>query len=239
MKHKIMYLVLSGLLALVLVGCSSTGAQVDAPQAPASISVSGSGTATASPDQVTLQLGVETVSQDPTEAISENSQRMNAIMAVMADMQIPAEKIQTVNYAMWVEDVYDANGPTGEKRYHLSNQVSVQLDQLDQTGALLEKATSAGANSIGGITFGVSDTSELQQSALDKAMADARQKAERLAADLNMQVGEVRSVIEGVQAASSTPMYAQAAIGGGGGVPVSSGQFSLVAQVQVVFDLVP
>jgi uncharacterized protein YggE len=239
MKHKIMYLVLFGLLALVLVGCSSTGAPVDAPQAPASISVSGSGTATASPDQVTLQLGVETVSQDPAEAISENSQRMNAIMAVLADMQIPAEKIQTVNYAMWVEDVYDANGPTGEKRYHLSNQVSVQLDQLDQTGALLEKATSAGANSIGGITFGVSDTSELQQAALDKAMADARQKAERMAVDLDMQVGQVRSVTEGVQAASSAPMYAQAAIGGGGGVPVSSGQFSLVAQVQVVFDLVP
>lgn len=238
MKHKSLYLVLFGLLALVLAGCNSAGAQLVVPQAPASISVSGSGTATASPDQVTLQLGVETVSEDPAAAISENSQRMNAVMDVLTGMQIPAEKIQTVNYAMWVEDIYDANGPTGEKRYHLSNQVSVQLEQLDQTGALLEKATSAGANSIGGITFGVGDTTELQRIALDNAIANARQKAERLAADLDMKVGDVRAVTEGEQAASPGPLYDQVAMGGGG-VPVSSGQFSLVAQVQVVFDLIP
>jgi uncharacterized protein YggE len=239
MKNKLLYLALFSLLVLVLVGCSPSGEQVLASQEPASISISGSGTATASPDQVTLQLGVETVSEDPAAAISENSERMNAVMDVLVGMQIPADQIQTVNYAMWVEDIYDANGPTGEKRYHLSNQVSIKLNQLDQTGALLEKATMAGANSIGGITFGVGDTTELQQVALDKAMADARQKAERLAADLNMRVGSVRSVVEGVQAASPGPLYAEAAMGIGGGAPISSGQFSLVAQVRVVFDLLP
>lgn len=238
MKVKTIYPILLSLVVLVLAGCSPASGEAEVPAEPSTISVSGTGTAIASPDQVTLQLGVETVSEDPSEAISENSERMNAVMGVLTGMKIPQDTIQTVNYSMWVEDVYDANGPTGQKRYHLTNQISVQLDNLDQTGNLLEKATKAGANNIGGITFGVADTTEMKQIALDNAVADARQKAERLAADLDLKVGAVRSVIEGVQASSPMPVYAEAAMGGGG-VPVSSGQFSVIAQVQVVFDLTP
>jgi len=238
MKIKTIYLILLTLLIPVITGCGATTGSADTPGNTPTISVSGSGTATAKPDQVTLQLGVESVSTDPAEAISENTDRMKAVMDVLTSMNIAESDIQTVNYFMWVEDVYDMNGPTGEKRYHVSNQLSVRLDDLEQTGLLLEKATSAGANSIGGVTFSVADTTELKQNALENAILDAKAKAQRLAADLDLELGAVKSVVEGVSASMPTPYYAETAAGGAG-IPISSGQFSVTIQVQVTFEVTP
>ncbi|MCW5857682.1 MAG: SIMPL domain-containing protein [Caldilineales bacterium] len=67
--------------------------------------------------------------------------------------------------------------PTGETKYHVSNQCRVKVSDFDKTGEVLQAALAAGANTVAGVEFAISDPISLQQQARDKAMADAQAKA--------------------------------------------------------------
>jgi uncharacterized protein YggE len=235
---KIRFVLFGLLFVLLLSGCSTPADTTNVKVA--TISISGTGNASAVPDIVDIQLGVETISTDPVESVSDNTIKMSAVMAVFEKLGIAKTDIQTVYYNMWVEDVYDQNGqPTGEKRYHVVNQVNIRLRDLTQIGTLLEGATSAGATTIAGITFGVADTTELEQTALDDAITNASEKAARIAGDMGVSLGNIVSIGEGGAYVPPVPYYGEKGIGGGGAVPISQGQFSMTTQVQVVYELVP
>ena len=200
------------------------------------VNVTGIGTATATPDVADITLGVQTIRPDAGAAISENTQLMTAVMAVLKEMGIAGGDIQTVNYSMWVEQVYDRDGPTGEFRYQVENQVRIRLRDISKTGDVLQQALEAGANSVGGISFSASDTAALQSEARDEAVDNARAKAEQLAARLGVTLGDVRSVTEVSGYAPEAALMA-VGIGGGGAVPISGGELTVTQTIQVVFDI--
>jgi len=227
-------------IVLLLAGCN-TSSKSTSQSTQSSISVSGTGTASAVPDVVDIQMGVDTADSDPVAAGDQNSEKMNAIIAVLGEMGIAETDIQTINYSMWVEDVYDRdNQPTGAKRYRVTNQVNIRLRDLSQIGTLIEEATNMGATYVSGITFGVAETTELEQAALDNAIDNAQGKAAWMASKMEANLGPVVNVIEGGLYSSPMPMAAESmGQGGGGEVPISQGQFSMTAQVQVTYELLP
>ncbi|MFL7892348.1 MAG: SIMPL domain-containing protein [Anaerolineales bacterium] len=234
---KIKYLIVGLVAAILLTSCSPDGELAT----PTTLSASGTGSASMDPDVVDIQLGVDTVDSDMAVAIDQNTIKMNEIMAVFANMDIAEKDIQTTNYNIWVEDVYDQTGQaTGEKRYHVSNTVSVRLRDLTEVGKLIEEATGAGVNNIFGINFSVADTTELEQAALDNALENAQAKAESMASKLGSSLGPIVNVIEGGYSYAPLPVAAEGiGMGGAGEVPISQGQYSMTAQVQVVYELLP
>ncbi len=253
-RNKLVLAVLTGLLVIALAGCSelpvTTGGgsqptaltsalQSSGEPMPRTISINGLGMASAPPDVALIQLGAETIHTDAAQAISDNTERMTAVMDVLKAMKVEDKDIQTVSYSMWIEQVYDREGqPTGETRYHVVNHVRIRLRDLSKTGELLQKAMEAGANNVGGISFSVSDPEALQQKARDLAIADAQAKAKQLAAGLGAQLGPLRQVSEyGGIIAPSVPVFAEGGRGGGGSVPVSGGEFSVTVEIQVAFDI--
>ncbi len=210
---------------------------------PYVVAVSGSGTASARPDVVDIQLGVESISSDAAQAIRENSDRVTAVVAALRDSGAEEKDIQTAEYRMWVEQVYDRDGPTGEVRYHVVNQMRVRLRDLDKTGAILQGALEAGANNVGGIAFSVDDTAGLRSQARGEAIADARAKAEQLARELGVTLAGVRQVSEvaGAPPGLITRNFAFDSVAmeqpAAREVPVSSGEFNVTVAVQLVFDI--
>jgi len=227
-------------IVLLLAGCN-TSSKSTSQSTQSSISVSGTGTASAGPDVVDIQMGVDTADSDPVAAGDQNSEKMNAIIAVLGEMGIAETDIQTINYSMWVEDVYDRdNQPTGAKRYRVTNQVNIRLRDLSQIGTLIEEATNMGATYVSGITFGVAETTELEQAALDNAIANAQKKAEWIASEMDVSIGSLVNVFEGGFTAPRVPYFVEeAGLGGGDEVPISQGQFTVTAQVQVAYELIP
>ena len=230
---------MSGLIfSLFLASCTPIAA-ASTPTVGSTIKASGTGTAYVDPDVVVIQLGVDTVDQDPDLAVNQNTDKMNALLDLLEESGIPATDIQTTNYNMWVEEIYDQNNqPSGEKRYHVSNQVNVKLKDMTKVGELIGDATSAGASNIFGINFAVAETTDLEEAALEMAIEHARQKAEWMAEDLGLTVGPIVSVLEG---GSFIPPIAFGnevqGIGGASPVPIAQGQVSLSTQVQVEFEL--
>lgn len=230
-------LVLYGIaFAFFLTSCSNT------PQvATTTLSVIGTGSASTDPDVVDINFGVDTVDQDFAEAVSQNTNKMNEILFVFENLGISEKDIQTTNYSSWVEDVYDQSGQlTDEKRYRVSNMVSVRLRELDQISTLIEEATSAGVTNVSGINFGVADSNELELEALENALDNAREKATWMASKTGASLGEMVNLIEGGYYSPPIPVTSEfMGLGGGGTVPISQGQFSMTTQVQVVYELIP
>ena len=207
---------------------------------PRTVSVIGTGIASAKPDVAFIELGVASVDPDAAKAIDDNTTRMNAVMAVLTGVGLVEKDVQTVNYNMFIEQIADKDGrPTGEMRYHVVNQVRVKLRDLSKAGELLGKVLKAGANSVNGISFSVADPTSLQKEARDKAIVDAKARAEQLAAGLGAKLGLLRQVSEFGGVIMPGPMNRGEAVGlgGGGNVPVSAGELNVTVQIQVTFDI--
>lgn len=229
-------------LALAAV-VASAGASTDDDASAASLrtlSVSGHGAASAAPDIADIELGVQTIHEDPSVAIVDNTTAMASVIETLIDLDIDEDDIQTRSFNMWVEQVYGPDGPTGEFLYHVVNQIMVRVRNLDRTGAVLGAALAAGANNVSGITFSVEDTQALEEAARDMAVDNAIAKAEQLAERLGVKVGSPRRVVETSGAFPQERLERAVALdSGGASVPVAPGDFTVRVSVSIVFDIEP
>lgn len=204
---------------------------------PRLLNVNGTGTATGAPDVVYVELGVDLKSPSAADVVEESTTRMTKVMETLAELKVEEKDIQTVAYNMWVEEVFDKEGnPTGERVYRLVHRIQVTVRDLEKVGTVLEKALEAGANTVGGIQFSVEDPTALQEEAREKAIANAKTKAQQLAEGLGVTLGEPQSINEyGFAVPATVKAVEMAGIGGGGAgpVPVSPGQLSVTVEVSV------
>lgn len=198
--------------AFVMTLASCTERQGSLPESR-SISVTGQGEAAGPPDQAEVSAGVQILAETVIEATRENQSVVERIMAALEEQGIPQEKIQTSNYSIWAEQNYQNPGDPRRQKgiigYHVSNVVSVSIDDIEKVGDVLAAVTNAGANTIHGIQFGVRDTAALEQKARAAAMADARARAEALASLAGVQLGEVMSISTSLSGGPPRPMMAR------------------------------
>lgn len=236
-------LILITLLAMLAVACSANatpGVQA-LPEEGGAVTVVGRGEAFGQPDKASVQVGVETFGETVEEATQTNQATLEAIMAAMEELGIAPENIQTTNYNLWADQRRGEEGFAGIRGYWVSNQVSVTVLDITQTGEVLQAATEAGANNIFGIQFSVSDPAALESEARANAMADAEARAAELAELAGLDLGQARVVSEvigqvpigfrGIGGADFA--VAEAAIPEPG---VSPGQLSVSVQVQVTYS---
>jgi len=241
MSHKtrwISVLLLSVLVGMALSACTTPVTVTTAPQ-PNTISVTGNGIAYGQPDIATGLIGVETRDVDPAKAVDDNTTKMNAIMAAIKELGIEDKDLQTSNFSVNAQQDYDENGqPKGTFVYVVNNTLTVTIRDLTKVGQVLGKAVGAGANAINGVSFSVNDPAALESQARDKAMADAKARAEQLAKAAGVTLGAPTSISEftsGPVPYEAKGFAADAAGGGGGPVPVSQGQIQVSLQVNVTY----
>lgn len=229
------------LAALALGACGQAAAQ-EAQAAPRTISVSGQGEATGAPDEARINAGVQTLAPTVVEASRQNQAVVGRIMRALEQQGIDARNIRTTNYSIRPEQHQDPRG-SGEitiTGYHVSNVVNVTIDDIDKVGAVLAAVTNAGANSINGIDFGVSDTAELERRARAAAMTEARGRAEALAGLAGVELGEVLSISMSAGGGGPMPMMGVSRMEMIGAAPVpgiSPGELSVTVQVQVTWAI--
>ena len=78
-------------LAAVIGSVAVVGADSDETsylEPPRTLSVSGDGAASAAPDIVDIQLGVETIDEDPKTAIDDNTSTMQSVIEALTDLEV-------------------------------------------------------------------------------------------------------------------------------------------------------
>ncbi len=202
-----------------------------------SVTVVGEGVVNIEPDVATARIGVVVLRTTVKEASSEANEIMQEVKAALLAQDIEEKDIQTRHYNIYAERY----GPEGllqedQVQYHVSSTVDVTIRDLDNIGGVLDAAIEAGANDIGNIRFSLENPAAVESEARAMAVADARAKAEELAALIGATVGEATEISE--------------IIGHGGGFFANSfsemaladsafsiGELTLAMQLQITYKL--
>ncbi len=239
-----------GLSVCLLLGVALLASRTDIANAAApkqtdqtvqrQITVTGTGKVTAEPDLATISIGVQITEPTLAAATQKASEAMTKVLDAIKAAGVDAKDIQTSTYSVNpLVDYRDGQTPT-VTGYQVMNVVTVKVRDLDSVGQVLDAGMSAGANYLGGVTFGIEDPSVLENEARTAAVKNATAIAETLAAAAGVELGNVVSITEGIV---TTPppmpymdgrvMAAESASAG----PVETGSLEITSNVVMRFEI--
>lgn len=235
---------ISLVVLLAVIGFASRTPTVDAAPNRADnpvkrqIAVSGTGKVTAQPDQATISIGVQMTAPTLGEATQQANSIMTKVLDAIKAQGIDAKEIQTSNYSVIPLTSYKEGEASKVTGYQVSNIVNVTVKKIDNVGKVLDAGMGAGANYLGGVSFGIADPSSYQNDARTAAVKDATQVAQTLATAAGVKLGNVVSITEGT-ANVPLPIFAgrASAADAASPGPVATGSMDLSSNVVVVFEI--
>ncbi len=230
-------LFLVGVSIAALSGCTTKVVTAPAAQPLNTVTASGNGKVSAAPDEAVMTFGVTKQSPDAKKALKAASAVGKEITEALKQAGIDAKDIQTQNVSVYPQQTTQGNKViiTG---YDASLVVTTKVRDIERLGDVITAANEAGANSINGPAFIISEESPYRAQAIDKAVADARKSAEAMAKAAGKSVGEVVSMSTS-NVTVPIPMggVAYSADAAKASVPIEPGQLDVSADVTVVFEL--
>lgn len=185
-----------------------------------SISVSGDGDAYAKPDMATLDFSIQAESKDQKVAADNVNTTMKKMIEALKAGGISESDIKTTNYSL--NPQYDyvqmpceptksisgmgcIPGKQVLRGYQVNQriQISVKGQNFDKVANYVDIVTKNGATDIGQLDFKVEHPEKLQAEAREKAIKEAKQKAEVLADQLGVELVRITGFYEG----NSNPEY--------------------------------
>jgi uncharacterized protein YggE len=237
-----------GLVALaVLGGAVAVAAQTRPGPVPReaatweTVSVTGTGRVTLTPDRASFTVGVQTIAPSLAVATQENAARMTAVVAALRKAGATDRELRTTGLSIYPQQAPDPGNKPRIVAYQVANNVTVTRDDVATIGKLLEAAVQAGANTVSGVNFSVSDPARGRDTGLQAAFTDAKAKADVLARAAGRTVGRALAITEGGAAMPPVPMpmyrRAEMAQAASFAAPVESGAEEIAFTVSVVFEL--
>jgi uncharacterized protein YggE len=195
-------------LALVAVLVSEASGQSSTPAGgpPHTITVSSTATISTQPDEAVITFSVHTEDADSTVALNESSRTMNGVIAAMKALGIAQRDMETTNISLSPQTI-DRGTSSESTIYNSSTSLTVKVHDFDVIGNAIQKGVQAGATSVRGVRFQVSDPVGAKKRALTAAVEGARAKADALAAAAGTQVTGVIQIREGGTPAVPRPYF--------------------------------
>jgi len=225
MKHR------TALAAVALAAALFTAPALAQVIPPAAISVTGEATVSVPPDLAEINGGVTSEAKTAREASEANNAAMGKVLQALKGAGIEEKDIQTARLSLQPQSAPNRSGPSAIAGYRASNRVTIRVRDVTKVASVIDTLVGAGANEIGGINFVVSQASKLLDEARERAVADARRKAEIYAKAAGVTLGAPLSISE---AGNSAPApYRRMAAGMAASAPVAQGEETLAVTVSV------
>ena len=162
-----------------------------------SITVNGEATITAEPDQAQIDVGVVSQARTAPEASKDNAERLARVLAEVKKQLGKGDEVKTSGYSLVPTYRYPQGGKPEIVGYTASNTLRIKTTNLNLVGRLIDSAMQAGANNINRLVFTLKDELAAQREALKTASANAKAKAEFVAAALGLKIVRIAAVNEG------------------------------------------
>lgn len=171
--------------------------------------VTGEGKASASPDVAVVNAGVTAQGATVKQVQQELNTKINAVNEAVKKLGVDARDIQTTNYN--ISPTYDYQSSVQRiTGYQANTNVTVKVRDLDRANEVIDAATASGANQVGGISFELSDKSKTEDEARQKAVTDAKNKAEMAAKTAGFTLGRIINYSENVGGMPPVPYFGRA-----------------------------
>ena len=165
------------------------------PAVAGSIAVSGSSAIRVQPDRVVVLFGVDSFAKTPSSAQAQNARQSRTVIDAIHAQDVAERDVATANFSLHprYED-YDRNIITGYGAY---NAIAVTLRDVRKLERVLVAALEAGATTVDGIEFSVTNLRALRDRAREQAVQAALEKAADMASAADLSVGGVTHISEG------------------------------------------
>lgn len=170
------------------------------------ISVSGSALVSAVPDLATISFNIKTEDVEVKKAREDNAKVAADSLNAIRKLGIPESNINMLNLNIREQNEWDPKARKSVFKGYLAQRtfkVQVKKSELDEKITLSEKVAQivtaiveSGTNQLDSVQYGLVNDDELTNSALSKAIANAREKALLMLAPLGAELGPVLSVNE-------------------------------------------
>lgn len=228
------------LVVAMMVACGALPAAAET-QFPPAITVSGDARISAAPDLAEIDGGVTTEAKTAREATQANNTAMGAVVAALKNAGLAEKDIQTSRLSLQPQSSANrgaGDGPVRIVGYRATNTVTVRIRDISRVATVIDTLTGAGANTISGVSFMVSQASRLLDEARVQALADARRKAEIYAKAAGVTLGLPLNISEG-PTPGPMPMLRQAKYAADAAAPIAPGEETLHVGVAVSYEIKP
>ena len=225
-------------------GCGdrTTRVETSGGQGQTGISVTGEGKVSGKPDVAKLTLGVNAESDTVQKARDQAAVSLDGIVKSLKNNGVAEKDIQTQQFN--IQPQYDYNDGNQRLRgFQVTNILSVTLRDINKTSRVVDDAVKAGGNdtAIQGLAFTIDNPEVLKKEAREKAVADAKSKAETLAQVAGVTIGAAMSISEN----SNAPVFydtrfQKGGIGApdtGGPTPIQPGELDVTVQVSITWAI--
>jgi uncharacterized protein YggE len=220
----------AGLAVVIAAGALLAAPALAQTTAPAVISVTGEATIAVPPDLAEVDGGVTSDAKTAREASEANNAAMGKVLLALKGAGIDAKDFQTSRLSLQPQSTPGRSGPPVIVGYRASNRVTIRVRDVTKVANVIDTLVGAGANDIGGINFMVSQASKLLDDARERAITDARRKAEIYAKAAGVTLGAPLSISE---EGSPGAMPFRKMVGGMAAAPVAQGEETLAITVNV------
>jgi uncharacterized protein YggE len=223
------------------------------------VTVSGTGEVRGDPDRVLLEFEIQARGDTAGAVRDDLGSRADAVRAALLDSGLSEDDITTTRFSIH-EDIdhralreadVDPDSPAARERfryYEGTHSLKVDLDDVDAVGSVIDTAVDAGADEVDRVTFTLSEEkrTDLREEALQKAVGNARSKADVIAEEVDGRIVEAtvvdasRGRVAPVERSGDTALQATptpVAEGGGGSTGVEPGDVTVSVDVDVRYAM--
>ncbi len=222
-------------LFIILLMISGVACAQEEPQRV--ITVSGVGEVSAVPDQASVNFSVDTVNKNAQNVVDENNDIVSKFKSELLEMGIEEKDIRTTSYNFFKD--YDYSNEKGERifvGYRLVNSFEVKIDDIDDVAGVLNKAVENGITGMNGVHFSVSNSEQLYNEALKKAVANGSQKANSLAQAIGATVKSPARIVEsGYAVPIERNIYMEKSMAAMDSAVISEGELTIKASVTMEY----
>lgn len=221
------------------------------------ITVNGTGEAFAVPNIAEVTFDVMQESATVAAAQQVVTTRTNDIMAYLKSAGIEEKDIKTINYSVYPRYEYEqkamicpvglpcypGSGTQVLKGYTVSNSVQVKIRKTEDSGTILSELGKKKVTNISGLNFTVEDQETIKDQAREKAIADAKEKAEVLAKQLGVKIKTIVNFSEN----GDYPVYFKSAVmnqvgraeamDAGSAPSIQPGENKFVSNVTITYEI--
>lgn len=221
------------LLALIVFASSFAQESNNLPM----VTVMGEGKLKIVPDQVSIQIAIETKGTEIKSVKEQNDNKTAAVLKSIKKWGLAPADVQTQRVS--VNPAYDYES---KKTFiHASQSITLLLRDLSKYDSLITELVSVGITTISSVEFQSSQQAKLQSSVRKLAMQNALEKAQDYLSVVGQKVGKVQSISDTAVNESPRPFYNSKMMAmQSDGAPretLAAGELELSVQIQVSFGI--
>jgi len=215
-------------------------------EAKNTITVSDKGEIYVKPDLALATFSVINEAKTVTEAMTENTKKMNAVIDFIKGKGVEDKDLKTISFNIYPRYEWQKGEtcvppcPEGKRvlvGYEVRQSLEVKIRDMTKIGEIIEGATTAGANQVGDLQFTIDKQDELKKQAREEAIEKTKAKAKELAQQLGVKLVRITNFTESGVVPIPYPYYMEKAAGLGEAPQIETGENKIEVNVSITYEI--